>query len=247
MSTESSQVFQDIIRGGLDAIKAAIKDELATAIKEGTRYTARRSPEIAKLGEALAKAQGEMKHALADSANPFFSSRYADLASVWDACRDPLSKNGLSVVQTVDSDDPQIARVTTMLLHSSGEFIETTLSCKIPDARQNEKGEYKVTPVQLMGATITYLRRFSLAPLVGVATLDDNDGTAGQGDGEGGKTDAEKVTDQEVQNMKNLAGANGHDLTEFLAYWKIANLNELPRKQYQLAVNMLKKKAKTKE
>ena len=47
-----------------------------------------RSESIGKLAEALSKAQGKMKGAAKDSANPFFKSRYADLASIWDACRD---------------------------------------------------------------------------------------------------------------------------------------------------------------
>ncbi len=57
------------------------------------------SPEINELAAALAKAQGEMGGALKDSANPFFKSKYADLSSVWEACRAPLAKYGLSIVQ----------------------------------------------------------------------------------------------------------------------------------------------------
>ena len=61
-----------------------------------------RSEQIKELATALATAQGEMGSAIKDSDNPFFKSKYADLASVWDACRDPLSKNGFSVVQTTE-------------------------------------------------------------------------------------------------------------------------------------------------
>ena len=57
------------------------------------------SEQINELAAALAKAQGEITGALKDSANPFFKSKYADLASCWDACRGPLSRNGLSVIQ----------------------------------------------------------------------------------------------------------------------------------------------------
>ena len=48
---------------------------------------------------ALVKAQSQIKGALKDSVNPHFKNRYADLASVWDAIRDALHKNGLAVVQ----------------------------------------------------------------------------------------------------------------------------------------------------
>ena len=57
------------------------------------------SATIGKLVMALAKAQGQIKAAPKDSDNPFFKSKYADLASVWEACREPLAKNGLAVIQ----------------------------------------------------------------------------------------------------------------------------------------------------
>ena len=58
------------------------------------------SEHINELATALAKAQGEITGAKKDSENSFFSSKYADLAACWDACREPLSANGLSIVQT---------------------------------------------------------------------------------------------------------------------------------------------------
>jgi len=57
------------------------------------------SDQISELTTALAAAQGLIEGALKDSSNPFFKSSYADLASVWDAIRKPLSDNGLSVMQ----------------------------------------------------------------------------------------------------------------------------------------------------
>ena len=61
-----------------------------------------RSEQINELAKALAAAQALITGAKKDSDNPFFKSRYADLGSVWDSIRRPLSSNGLSVVQTVD-------------------------------------------------------------------------------------------------------------------------------------------------
>ena len=58
-----------------------------------------RSEGINELAAALAKAQGEIKGAKKDESNPFYKSKYADLASVWEAIRDPLSKNSLAVIQ----------------------------------------------------------------------------------------------------------------------------------------------------
>src|SRR5580698_6427361 len=81
------------------------------------------SPEIDKIGGALAKAQGEIEGAEKGATNPHFRSKYADLASIWDACRAPLSKNEIAVVQL-----PSGRSVTTMLVHSSGQFFASRLA-----------------------------------------------------------------------------------------------------------------------
>ena len=127
------------------------------------------SVELNELATALAKAQGEMEGAKKENANPFFKSRYADLASVWEACREPLSKNGLSVVQTTSATNDETGvtvHVSTMLMHSSGQWVRDTISVK---PKEN-------TP-QGVGSTITYLRRYALSAIAGVAPEDD-DGNA---------------------------------------------------------------------
>jgi hypothetical protein len=123
------------------------------------------STEIKDLAAALALAQSEIKGAIKDSANPFFKSKYADLTSVWDACRAAITKNGLSVIQTCDDNDAKVT-VTTQLMHSSGQWIRGQLSAK--PAKSDPQG---------IGSCITYLRRYALAAMVGVAPEDD-DGNA---------------------------------------------------------------------
>src|ERR1700690_675114 len=90
------------------------------------------SEQINELAAALAKAQGEITGALKDSANPFFKSKYSDLASCWDACRSALSKNGLAVVQSPMSVIPtETLKVgtflVTTLMHSSGQWMRSEL------------------------------------------------------------------------------------------------------------------------
>lgn len=125
-----------------------------------------KSETIGKLAEALAKAQGAIQGAIKDQANPYFKSKYADLSSVWDACRKPLSENGLAVVQTTCGYDPDSVTVETLLTHLSGEWIKSTLTMR----------PVKADP-QGIGSCITYARRYSLAAMVGVAPEDD-DGNA---------------------------------------------------------------------
>ena len=81
------------------------------------------SESIAKLATALSIVQGKLIHAKKDSANPFFKSKYADLESVWDACRDLLAANGLSVMQFPGEFIDGTMSMTTVLAHSSGEWL----------------------------------------------------------------------------------------------------------------------------
>ena len=143
------------------------------------------SDQIADLAAALAKAQGAMRGALKDSENPFFRSKYADLASVWEACREPLTTNQLAIVQfpsasfegkpeayewTTKTGEvrygvrvPTVVSVRTRLMHSSGQWLEDTTSTMLPNADP-----------QAVGSAVTYLRRYALAAVAGVAPEDDD-------------------------------------------------------------------------
>ncbi len=127
---------------------------------------------INELAAALSKAQAEIKGATKDSKNTFFKSSYADLASVWEACRIPLTKNGLAVIQTTDviaDTGGDTTLLVTTLVHSSGQYIQ---------------GRYPIHPVkndpQSLGSAITYARRYALQAIVGIAP-DDDDGEAAMG------------------------------------------------------------------
>ena len=121
------------------------------------------SGELAALAESLAKAQGVMVPAKKAAVNPFFKSKYADLASVWDVCRVPLSENGLSIVQAIAVPAPGETILQTILLHTSGQLIVSS---------------YPVKPVkddpQGMGSAITYARRYALMAMIGIAPEDDD-------------------------------------------------------------------------
>ena len=120
------------------------------------------SESIAALAAALSKAQADITGALKDSSNPFFKSKYADLASCWDACRKQLAANGLCVIQTTGMTDAGLVLVTT-LAHSSGEWILGHLPIVTKD-----------NGPQAQGSGITYARRYALAAIVGLAQIDDD-------------------------------------------------------------------------
>lgn len=147
------------------------------------------SESIAALAAALSKAQGDITGALKDSSNPFFKSKYADLASCWDACRAQLSENGLAVIQTTDIIADRPVLVTT-LAHSSGEWIKSITPILTKDDSP-----------QAQGSGITYARRYALAAIVGLAQIDD-DAEAAQGRGK--KETFDSVLADKIAGCKTL-------------------------------------------
>ena len=125
-----------------------------------------RSENINELAAALAKAQGAMSHAVKDSLNPGYKSRYADLASVWEACRKPLADNGLSVTQLPEPAETGL-RLNTILMHTSGQFISSQI--QMPLMKADPQG---------YGSALTYARRYALAAIVGVYQDDDDANSA---------------------------------------------------------------------
>ncbi len=121
------------------------------------------SENITEIASALAKAQELINPAAYDAANPHFRSRYATLASVMQSCRAALSKNQIAVVQGTTVSDKNVT-VTTMLIHSSGQFISDDIM--IPVAQNT---------AQAIGSALTYGRRYGLSALVGIVSEEDDD------------------------------------------------------------------------
>ena len=134
----------------------------------------RQSESIANLAKALSIVQGKLTHAKKDSANPFFRSKYADLESVWDACRGLLSENGLAIMQFPGEFVDGTMSLNTVLTHSSGEFMSYLMS--VPCGIMGRDGALKLD-AQAAGSALTYMRRYALAAVVGVVQADD-DGNA---------------------------------------------------------------------
>lgn len=149
-----------------------------------------------ELGGALAKAQGQIQAAKKDSANPFFKSKYADLASVWDACRKPLSDNGLSVSQFPCEAENGVA-IETMLIHSSGQWISSRYTMPVS---KND--------AQAVGSAITYARRYALAAVVGIAPEDDDGNAAAKANPEK-KEKSASTPYPEIKWSKNSAKWQG--------------------------------------
>ena len=129
----------------------------------------RTSPEVGDLAKALAAAQGAITVAAFDRENPHFRSSYATLASIYAACRPALAANGLAVVQAMSDGPNGRLALTTRLLHASGEWMESTCTVAADKAG-----------AQALGSAATYLRRYALVSMLGIATGEDDDGEAAE-------------------------------------------------------------------
>lgn len=118
------------------------------------------SPSIELLAKALVGVQKSLKPAPKESENPFFKSKYADLATIIEHSRKALTENGLSISQVCEGD----SGVTTILLHESGQWISGTLSIK--PSKDDPQGR---------GSAITYARRYGWSSIIGLATEEDDD------------------------------------------------------------------------
>lgn len=130
-----------------------------------------KSDDISLLATAMVKAQPQVKTALMDSVNPFFKSKYADLGAVWDAVREALQSNGLTVTQFPDNLNNEPA-LTTMLIHESGQWLAGTYPLMVTDKEHTPQG---------YGSALTYARRYGLSAVMGVIADTDDDGNAASG------------------------------------------------------------------
>lgn len=122
---------------------------------------------IGEIAAALAVAQALMGHALKDSKNPHFQSRYADLASVREACA-PISEQGIAMLQFPTTDGKKVS-VTTLFAHKGGQWIQSTCTA-----------EARAADPQSIGSAVTYLRRYGLLSMACVAPADDDGNAASQ-------------------------------------------------------------------
>lgn len=126
------------------------------------------SESIAAIAPALLAAQKTVANVAKSATNPHFKSKYVPLDELLPACKAALNEQGVVFIQgTEPSESGEVLHLTTRLLHSSGEWIESTLTMK----------PVKADP-QGIGSCITYARRYALAAICGVASEEDDDANA---------------------------------------------------------------------
>lgn len=167
----------------------------------------KKSDTLAKLAPAFLAAQKKVDHATKNAQNPHLKNKYADLAQVIDTVIPVFNESGISILQFPGFADGR-ATLTTVVLHESGEYIEGT--AETPLGKQGP---------QELGGGLTYLARYSLARIGGIAQEDD-DGETAQGRGK-----AKKEPASTPQDVRETAKAAAQDVNPGLM--KKALLDEL--------------------
>lgn len=237
-SFELTKILEELSSLHLDII------ELAKNINQKTTKERSRSTELNELFSALAKAQAEMQIAGMTSNNPFFKSKYADLAEMVKASRPSLAKNNLSIIQQVLPNEDGQLLLHTILGHSSGQWIESRM--RILPTKPD---------IQALGSYITYLRRYSYAAICGIVASDEDDdgevammqsrykedkGTALNTKYDAKKESFETITKEQLEELEYEL-SQYPDITEMiLEGMKIQSLADLPKTKFMASINRIR-------
>lgn len=186
------------------------------------------SSAIDKLAPALVAVQQATFGVEKNSNNPAFKSRYADLAATSAACRDALNANGFTVSQWPGEYDGKAMAMTTILLHTSGQWMRGTMT--VPLGKQDAQG---------YGSALTYARRYSLQAVVGLSPEDD-DGNAAVRPVQ--DTAPAKITPAQAKKLCEVAGEVNADLEGFCKFYKIDAVPSLPATSFDHALKALEGK-----
>jgi hypothetical protein len=173
---EDAATTRQVFREGMNAMA-----ERLAALEEAPK-----GPDRAELYKALAAAQLEIENAEQNVSNEFLKNKYADLASCFNAVRKPLASNGLSIIQLTEDPGSGVLGIRTILAHESGATIEDLITMAPP----------KMDP-QGVGSCRTYMRRYSLMAICGIAGAADDDAEATKKD----PNDYERISVAECEKI----------------------------------------------
>ena len=150
---------------------------------------------------------------------------HATLANVLDKIDTELGNNGLTVSWGTSYDN-NIVKVTCRITHVLGHYEETSLT-----AGKDESGGKN--SIQGIGSTITYLQRYTILALTGLATQDQDDDGAGA---------TAYISDKELSTITDMVNAKDVDLAKFLKYVGAESLETIPASKFKTAMAGLRAK-----
>jgi hypothetical protein len=196
-------------------------------------------PDRAEIYGALAAAQQEIVNADANIENDFLKKKYADLASCLNAVRGPLSKNGIALIQLTEDQSASVLGIRTILAHSSGQTIEDVITMSPP----------KLDP-QGIGSCRTYMRRYAVIAMCGIAGALDDDAEATKAD----PNDYARISTGEVEKIiyhaDELFEEKADDMVSYMLkkiFPKAGCVGDIPEGEAKVALTYLDKAKALKE
>ena len=150
--------------------------------------------QVAEMFADYAKYFSEVSNPWNTMTNAFLKNKYAPLNEILNTVRPVLAENGFSIIQTPKIDEKGEVMVQTLLLHKSGAMM----------AFPSLKSKAVKADIQGIGAAITYLRRFSVSAVLGIASEDDDDGESNSSKGKKPAVKKETLTPEQVKAKKDL-------------------------------------------
>lgn len=173
---------------------------------------------------AVASAKAEIPP-ITRNATGHNSKKYADFAAIASVVDPILSKHGLSY--RFRTTQGERISVTCVLAHRDGHCEETTLSGPA-DASGSKNA------IQAIGSTLTYLQRYSLVQMLGLAAANDDDGKA--------SANVATITQEQADGLRDLIEANSKNTAKFLQWAKVTRIEDIPSEYYQSCVDAIRAK-----
>lgn len=183
--------------------------------------------------EAVAAAKAAIPP-IARNATGHNAKKYADFSAIAKVVDPIIGAHGLSYrFRTTQTDK---ISVTCILSHKSGHSEETTLAGPA-DATGNKNA------IQAIGSTLSYLQRYSLVQMLGIAVAADDDGK--------GAGSTATITQAQADTLRDLIEANGKDRAAFLKWAarsdpKVERIEDIAASAYDSCVQAIQYKAPAK-
>ena len=233
------------LRETLEAVALKIEELIVLTKTIRAPSSINRSDSINEIAAAMAKAQGSIVVAGLSKENPFFKSRYADLAEICRVSRAPLSMNGLAMSQSVQEDNTGMWLVS-LLMHTSGQYLSSNVRIK---PIKND--------VQSLGSYITYMKRYCWAALIGVVTGDEDDdgeeaiamsrdvvarGTALSTKYDPKEQPSETITKEQREEIEYELQGEDELAYDFLNAYHLRNIADLPKKHFITVIRRIRER-----
>ena len=159
-----------------------------------------KSEDISELAKAMIGFHKKLSPIAKNKKNPFFNSKYVGLPDILELVRPILCENNLSISQLLSSSAEGDPVITTMLMHSSGQYINSSFIVTV-EPTTTKKDQTPRKRAQGIGSATTYGKRYSLCAVLGIAEVEDDDANYASGNYEQPKK--QLLQDKLIQKPKD--------------------------------------------